>query len=278
VGKTWKDILTDKATYGDDFAVSMKDGSTLTLGEMRTYDAETKGALTADLTRREQDIAKREKSVNDASIVLSTVIEKTAAANGLTPDEFINGKAPTRRQVAAANDLDEDDPLVGKLVKELKGLREELKATRGEIDTVKKNALGPMLNTYLDDYYEGKWEKLSTSMPKSAKLTREEALRYAQDNKLVDSRGRFDLSKAIKDLTYEARVQEDAERRVADLRKKDRDEAVLASVPRPGNLGAKIKTDKSLTNEKGQTKTFDEMLSDAESDTEMWKQIQGKTA
>jgi hypothetical protein len=277
----WADLLSNKSLYPDDFTVSVKrDGKeeTLSLGEMRAYDSESRGALTADLTRREQEMAKREKQVNDASIAIGTVVEKVASASGLTVQELLEGKQPTRKQVAAAAELDESDPLVGSLVKEIKGLRAELGATKGEIESVKKSALGPMLNTYLEDYYESKWDKLQSTLPKGSKVTRDEALKYAQDNGYKDSRGRFDLSKAIKDLTYDERVVIEAEKRVADLRKKDDDARVLAAAPRPSSLGTRIKTDKSLTNEKGQTKNFDEVLNDALADSDLWRSVQGGQA
>jgi hypothetical protein len=240
---------------------------------MRAYDTESKGALTADLTRREQELQTRESNVSKASTQIATMLERTAAAAGMTVDDLIEGKAPTRRQIAESADLDENDPLVGKLVKEIKGLRSELTATKTDIETVRKSALGPMLNTYLEDYYESTWEKIEPSLPKGASLKREEALKYAQDNGYKDAKGRLDLRKAAKDLTYDARVKAEAERMATDLRKKDDDARVLASVPKPSSLGTRIKTDKSLTNEKGQTKNFDEVLNDALADTDLWRGV-----
>jgi hypothetical protein len=88
----------------------------------------------------------------------------------------------------------------------------------------------------------------------------------------------LDLDKAVRDLTFDDRVQEAAEKKAAEISKKNDDARILASVPKPGgNLGAKIRTDKSLTNDQGVTKSFDEMLADAQNDTEMWRQI-GQTA
>lgn len=275
----WKDLLADKATYADDFVVSVKvngKDETLSLGEMRSYDAESKGELTADLTRREADILKREKNVSQAEVSIGTVIEKTAAAAGMSVDELLAGKAPTKKQVAQSADLDENDPLVGTLVKEIKFLRAEVQSVRSDGDKTRKEALGPMLNTYLEDYYEGRWDKLEPTLPKGAKVTREQALKYATDNKYVDSRGRLDLSKAVKDLTYEDRINAEAEKRVADRMKQEEDKRVLASAPRPSSLGTRTKTDKSLTNDKGQTKNFDEVLNDALTDTDLWRGVAGQ--
>ena len=51
MSKTWKDILSDPA-IPDDFALSVN-GETMTLGSMRQYDRESKGALSQQLTARE---------------------------------------------------------------------------------------------------------------------------------------------------------------------------------------------------------------------------------
>jgi len=275
----WATLLADKTQFPDDFVVSVKrDGKdeTLSLGEMRSYDTESKGALSAELTKKEQDILKREKYVTDASKGIASMLENLSAKTGLTYEELIEGKTPTKKEVAKASELDENDPLVGVLVKELKAVRAELTSTRGEIDNVKKSALGPMLNTYLEDYYESTWEKIEPSLPKGAKATRADALKYAQDNGLKDARGRLDLRKAVRDLTYEDRINAEAEKRVADLRKKDEDTRTLASVPKPAGTHINVKTDRSLLDAKGRTKSFDDMLSEAAADTEMWKAIQSQ--
>ena len=273
----WADVLKNSQQYPDDFVVSIKNGDkteTMTLSEMRTYDREHEGELTRTLTAREQAIQKREKDVEQASIGLATVIEKAAANAGLSVDEFIQGKAPTKKAVAAAADLDENDPLVGTLVNQMKTMQARLDAQDTEIKKTRSDALGPMLTTYLEDYYEGKWEKLAPTLPKGAKVTREEALKYAQDNKLVDARGRLDLSKATRDLTYDARVKADAEAMAGEMRKKIEDERTLAAAPKPSGTHINVKPDKSLLNEKGRVKNFDEVLGDALNDTDLWKGIQ----
>lgn len=275
----WKELLADKATYGDDFVVSVKvngKDETLSLGEMRAYDVESKGALTADLTRREQALSTREKNVSQAEVSIGTVIEKTAAAAGMSVDDLLSGKAPTRRAVAEAADLDENDPIVGKLVKQMKDMKAEMGTLAAGNEKLRKEALGPMLNTYLEDYYESTWEKIEPGLPKGATVKREEALKYAQDNKYTDAKGRLDLRKAAKDLTYEARINEEAEKRVADRMKQEEDKRVLAAAPKPSSLGTRTKTDKSLTNDKGQTKNFDEVLNDALTDTDLWRGVAGQ--
>ena len=270
--KTWKDILSDPA-IPDDFSLSVN-GETMTLGSMREYERESKGALSQQLTARETEMAKREKFVNDASIGIATMLERIGQATGLSTDELLQGKMPTRREVARSAELDENDPLVGGLVKEIKSLRAEVQAGKGQYEDLRKNALGPMLNTYLDDYYELQWERLHGQVPEGFELSRDKALEHASKAGYKDSKGRWDLSKAIKDLTYDARVKVEAKKLAADERKKMESEFAMRSAPKPSQLGQRIKPDKGLLNAKGQVKSFDEVLNDAVGDVDMWRSIQ----
>jgi hypothetical protein len=269
VAKSWKDILSDPA-IPDDFALNVN-GETMTLGSMRAYDRDSRGELTRQLTAREQDMAKREKLVNDASVGMATMLERVGQATGLTPDELLAGKMPTKKEVAQTAGVDENDPLVGSLVKDIKTLRAEVAASNGKLEELRKNALGPMLNTYLDDFYELQWERLHGQIPEGSKLERQAALDYAQKQGLRDAKGRWDLGRAIRDLTYEDRVKAEAKKLATEERKKMQDEFALRNVPRPSQLGQRVKPDKSVLNEKGQVKSFDEVLNDAVNDAELWR-------
>src|SRR5215469_11091360 len=101
--RKWKELLADRS-IPDDFAISMG-GETITLGSLRSQDQETEGAV----TRRLSEVEKREKFVNDASIGIATMLEKVSVATGLSTDELLNGKLPTKREVARGTDLDEND-------------------------------------------------------------------------------------------------------------------------------------------------------------------------
>jgi hypothetical protein len=268
-GKKWKDILADQA-IPDDFAISVN-GETMTLGAMREYDRESKGALSQQLSAREAEMVKREKLVNDASVGMATMLERVGQATGLTPDELLQGKMPTKKEVAKAVETDENDPIVGSLVKDIKALRAEIQQGNARYEELRKNALGPMLNTYLDDYYELQWERLHGQVPEGSKLERQAALDYAQKNGIKDAKGRWDLGKAIRDLTYDDRVKAEAKKLAAAETKKMQDEMTLRSVQRPSQLGQKVKPDKSVLNEKGQVKNFDEVLNDAVNDADLWR-------
>jgi hypothetical protein len=267
--KKWKEILSDKSVP-DDFAISVN-GETLTIGQMRDYDRENEGALTQRLSARETELSNREKNLNDASIGIATMLERISGATGMSTEDLLQGKMPSKKEVASGAQLDENDPLVGTLVKEIKSLRGEVQSNRTLVDELKKNALGPMLNTYLDDYYESQWEKLHGSIPEGAELSRDKALEYANKSGYKDTKGRLDLSKAIKDLTYDARVKQEAKKLAAEERKQMENEFALRSAPRPSQLGQRIKPDKSVLNEKGQVKSLDEVLNDAVNDADLWR-------
>lgn len=271
--KKWAEILKDTAAYGDDFTVSLKDGQTMTLGEMRSYDRENEGALTAKLTAREQELNTRESNVNTATKQVANLINKYAESAGMTVEDVLEGKTPTKRQVAANTELDENDPLVGQVVKKLNAMQTQIDNRDAEIKTLKEKGIGPILNTYLEDFYEAKWEKVAPTLPKGAKLELKQVMEHAEKNGLRDSKGRYDLTKAVRDLTYDARVDEEAEKRVAGLRKKDQDEALMSSIPKPGSQ-ARFGTPKNFKDDKGKTKTFDAVMNDALQDVDLWKGIQ----
>jgi hypothetical protein len=272
MAKKWAEILKGKTDYPDDFTFTLKSGETMTLGEMRAYDVEHEGELTRNLTAKEQELAGRERNVSGAANALAARIKQAADAAGISVDDFIEGKIPTKRQVAAEQELSEDDPLVGKIVKEMKAVRAELQSTQGQLKDLKEKGIGPVVNTYLEDYYEGKWEKVSAKLPKGAKLELKEAMKYAEENGLKDARGRWNLEKAVRDLTFDARVQEAAEAKVADLRKKDEDQRMLDSIPKP-NVGPRAGVSKDFKDAKGRTKSLDDVMMDALNDSDMWKQI-----
>lgn len=270
--KTWKEVIADKS-IPDDFTF-LVNGETMTLGSMRQYDRENQGELTRQLTAKETEMAKREKFVNDASIGIATMVERMSAATGLSTEDLLAGKVPTKKEVARSAELDENDPLVGTLVKEIKSLRAEVQSANANVDNLKKNGLGPVINTYLEDYYESRWDKLSSSLPEGSKLDLKSALEHANRNGYKDTKGRLDLSKAIKDLTYEDRVKVEAQKLASVERKKMEDEMALRTAPRPAQLGQRIKPDKTVLNEKGRVKSFDEVLNDAVGDADLWRGIQ----
>jgi hypothetical protein len=258
VAKNWKEILSDKNSYPDDFTVTLKSGEVMSLGDMRTYDKEHEGELTRNLTAKEQEVAQRERNVQGASTALAQRIKQAADATGISVDDFIEGKMPTKKQVAKE--------------KEIKGLRTQFEASQLQIKDLKEKGIGPVINTYLEDFYENKWEKVSTKLPKGAKVELKDALKYAEENGLKDGKGRWNLEKAVKDLTFDARVAEEAEKRVTTLRKEDDDKRTLEQIQQPGSH-ARFKTEPQFKNAKGGTKSFDEVMNDALTDTELWKQI-----
>ena len=274
--KKWKEILADRSTYPDDFTISLKDGSTVTLAQMRAEDAETEGALTAKLTAREQDLATRESQLGKASKGVMEMFENYLNLTGLTAEEALAGKKPTVKAAAAATGLDENDPLLGEMVKTVKGLQSELAATKAELINQRDKVLKPVLSTYLNDYYQDRWEdKIEPGLPKAAKgkVTFDQVMKHAEDNGYKDKQGRLNLLKAASDLTADYSTQEWRETEREKIRKEVENELTMAASQRPGAPGARPTVAKNFLDDKGHTKTFDQVLQDAAADTDLWQGI-----
>lgn len=269
--KAWREIFADSQSFPDDFVLSDKDGNTFSLGEARTYNKEHDGELLAGLEKRDRELKGREGNLMNAERAMTARIKQAAEAAGVSIEDFVEGKF-SRRSVAEQQDLDESDPLVGKLVKELKGLRSELSATQGQIKDLKEKGIGPVINTYLEDYYEDQFDRLSHNLPKGTKLELKDVLSYAEKEGMKDSKGRYNLRKAVNELTSEARQEEAFGKRLADEKKKWEDERKVASM-QPPQSGPRAGVTKQFKDEKGHTKSIEQVLQDSLQDEAIWSQV-----
>lgn len=278
----------------DDTAVVQIGEHTLTMGELRQMDAETEGASTVELEQQQRDLEQRESTLVTAQNNTMTFLQSVAESLGVPFDEFIGAAAsgkvdglklkPKGKTVTPSSDEEGleglDDSTKAAVIAARKMLAPEINRLKTELADTKK-ALGIGLGTYLDTYYEDAWEKLEPTVPKGkdgkplVKLSLKDAMKYAQDNKLMDGRGRLDLRKTFKELTSDARTQllvQEAEERGA---KRKEDEIAAASMTRPGPQARPAHLTAPPTVKEGnheRTKTFDEVLADARNDTEIWKQ------
>lgn len=273
---TWKEILADSKSYPDDFAIQLANGQTVTLGSARAYDKENEGALTQKLTARERELAERESKVNQASAAVGELWQRYSEVTGMSLEDVAAGKQPTRKEMARSAGLSEDDPLVGELVKETKALRTLAEQQATELKNLKERGLAPVVNQYLNDYYESKWEKVSATLPKKAQesLKFEDVLKHANDAGLKDRSGRLDLARAAKELSFDYLVEERTQAELAKERQRQADSDTMAAIQPPvsGN-SPRFGTPQNFKNDKGMTKSFDEVLRDAAQDRELWTSV-----
>lgn len=272
----WRDILSDAKSFPDDFKVDLGNGNVMSLGDLRSDDKESHGAVTASLSAKEKEVNDRAEQLKKADAAVMAMFDNYLKVTGLSADEALAGKEPVTRKIVASNtDLDPNDPIVGKLVSALNGLKEEMGTIKGSIATQRDQVLKPMLSTYLDDYYQDRWnDKIEPGLPKAAKgkVDFDAAMKHAEKEGYKDSRGRLDLNKAARDLTYDYRIDEEADKRATDRVKKLRDEETVAAMGRPGTVGANRggKVQQQFKTEKGRTKSLEEAMEMARQDVDIW--------
>src|ERR1700679_2308290 len=105
-----KDVL-NSSKYGDDMVIALPDGSSATFGELRAIEAEERSKLN-----------ERANLLGQAEVEFATRFQQAVGS--------IQREAPvedtTRRAAAAAAyGLDENDPLLGQVVREMKRIETE---------------------------------------------------------------------------------------------------------------------------------------------------------
>jgi hypothetical protein len=281
--RSWADILSDKG-LADDIVLDLKDGTSRTLGDLRAWNRETEGATAKRLSQQEDALKQREAQLGNAEIELMQRVDSYSKGMGISVEDFVTGKgnpashlptAPSKRDVAQQTGLDENDPLVGEVVKQLKALAARLDKTDAALTEQREKVLKPIVATYLNDNYELQWERARRDLPKKAqeKLTYEDALKHAERRGMKDRAGRLDVAEAARDLARPFEQDEWRETERAKMRKELKDEQFASSLPKPGQQGPRSGVPKGFKDEKGRTKSFDQVLNDAANDAELWRGI-----
>lgn len=260
-----KDILTS-ATYADDMVIAMPDGSSATVGEMRGLAAAERQALLA----RSQQLELAEQGVMQR-------VTKLREANLLDENMNVVTTRQVAQHVAATTGMDENDPLFGPLVKEVKG--EMAKLT--EMVTGLKTQLGQVTQAtqqavkgYLDDSYNSVFAREQAALPEAirGKVTLEQAVDFATKRKLTDDLGRLDIHEAVDRLTWDARKEAELSTVKAQKTEIDEGRKALEAMQRPGVHGPRtIDTGFKGTDDKGKTLSLDEAIAAAGNDDEIWK-------
>lgn len=277
-----KDILTS-AKYGDDIVLSLPDGTTATVGEMRSMGAHERQALISRqsaLEAAEQGVMTRVNALKQAGLL----------DDQLNPVTTRQATAAIRSEVSAATGLNENDPLFGDLVKEFRSELAKVKTEAAQEITTLKSQYGQLAGAttqavkgYLDDFYRATFATELGKLPESirADVKLDAAIDYASKRKLTDEVGRLDIAGAIDRMTWEARKTHEltAVSKSAEQVKKDRE--ALAAMQRPGvrtTAHTKAATEGfSPVDDKGRTKSLDEVIAAAGMDDDLWNSI-GRSA
>jgi hypothetical protein len=262
-----KDILST-GTYADDMVIALPDGSSATVGEMRSMAATERAAL----LQRAQQLELAEQGVMQR-------VTKLREANLL--DDQMNPILPSNRQVAqhvaATTGMDENDPLFGPLVKETKALiaaqAAELAGMKTQLSQIAQ-ATQQAVKGYLGDNYSATFQTELAALPESirGKVTLEQVVDFATKRKLTDDLGRLDIRSAVDRLTWEARKAAELESVQARKVEVEEGRKALEAMQRPGVHGPRVSdTGFKGVDDKGKTLSLDEAIAAAGNDDEIWK-------
>jgi hypothetical protein len=222
-----KDILSN-AKYADDMVLNLPDGSTVNVGEIRALPAAERQALTSQ-------IEQRQNTLGQAELAFAGKFQKAIEAGWMDQNGNIVPPArqqaqPTvaevRRAAAAELGVDENDPLLGPVVKMFKQelaardqtlteLRAEMAKMPGQFDSLKStltDGLGKVtgvVNTsvgrYLNDQYQNQFAQATKDLPTGVKVDYEAAFKYASEKGLKDKDGFLQIDQAVDRLTWNDR-------------------------------------------------------------------------
>jgi hypothetical protein len=310
-----KDILAN-AKYSDDMILNLPDGSTVNVGEIRSLPVAERAALTSQIEQRQNTLGQAELAF--AAKFQDAVKAGWLAQDGkimapVAPNRTEPAKTPTAAEIraAAANEfnLDENDPLLGTVVKMFRSelaardkVLDELRAEQAKLPTAfegLKTALTDglgrvtgVVNTsvgrYLNDQYQSQFATSTKDLPTGVKVDYEAAYKYASDHKLQDKDGFLQIGEAVDRLTWNDRKKAELDRERADLvakttkeiEEKSRISTLTPPSRNPLQSTAKVKDGEfnpynERTDSKGNkvraVKSFEEAMSEAMSDEDVLK-------
>ena len=200
----WAKILGDKAAYPDDAKFTIN-GQEVTLGAIRTQNAQSQGELERKLTERQTQQDQRERAQQSATDNLARIVENVQKATGLSVEQIVQGQIPANmRTVVQQATLDtrtaggmalKDDPLYAPIVAELEPMR-----ARTEMVA---SALGQSLNVYKNDRARldfMEWDRVDKPAGADVKITFDEAVNSAVTKGYKNNEGWPDVKRAAAEL------------------------------------------------------------------------------
>jgi hypothetical protein len=270
-----RDIL-NSGKYGDDIVLTLPDGSTATVGEMRALSQEER-----------QQLQQRQQLVEQAELAIAQRVQELQKAGAFTPTQNQPAYSDVQIRNAAAQEygLDPNDPLLGPVVREFRAQQEaqkaELEAMRNDFGKAVKSitdVVQTAVGANLEERYQTDFERATKVLPEGVKVEYQKAFEYANANGLKDKWGRLDINSAVDRLTWESRKQAELERIREQAIQEAESKARLAGATRPrvsSPENHRARTDFSpveqITDPKtGRTravvKSFDQALAEATND------------
>jgi hypothetical protein len=200
----WAKILGDKTAYPDDVKFTIN-GVEVTLGAIRTQNAQSQGELERRLTTRQSELDTRNTNLDTATANLARIVENVQAATGLSVDQIVRGDIPENMRTRVATATREtrtegghalkDDPLYAPIFAELAPMRDDIVGTR--------RALGQALGVYSNDrarldYME--WHQFKKPKGADVNVTLADALQTAVSKGYKNQEGWPDVPRALDEL------------------------------------------------------------------------------
>jgi hypothetical protein len=200
----WAKILGDKTAYPDDLRFTIN-GAEVTLGAIRTQNAQSQGEIQRKLNERQAQLDTIARSQDQATANLAKIVENVQQVTGLGVEDIIAGRIPanlretvaaaTRQTTTAAGVPLKDDPLYAPIVAELEPIRNAVDLTR--------NGLGQALGVYKNDrarldYME--WHQFRKPKGADVNITLDQALQTAVSKGYKGQEGWPDVTRALDEL------------------------------------------------------------------------------
>ena len=264
--KTWKQIFSDKA-IADNTEVVIGNEK-VTIGELRAFDAEQSGKVSAELDRA----TRMQQALEKDQVAAASLLAELATANNNPPaNPGVPSAAPSTPDYMS-------DPILRPLAEQVKAALDGINSLKQSL-TTEITGLRTTVQTAASSYINDDWKRNFDGMPERSdpvvkdivsKVSLRDALKYAGDHKIVDHRGVPDPVEATRRITegdrlaaIRAHEREEGKREGIDLGRKQ----LAAEMPKPGVLGRRAVQPPS--------KNMDEAISKLAEDPEMQSQLAG---
>jgi len=229
---TLKAVIADAIKFPDNFVVTLADGTTLTLGDLRGF------------TKTEQSaIAKREKAITDAQQDLQDKLQTLSLAQQETARMYADLQEQQDKLKGAPAKPDDDplaskenDPILGDIVKSIRRQQAAMVELNDKVLKPIAESVRAMAKAYVTDTLSATYERIIPA-DKQTDFPLEKLLKHANDGNYRTATGIPDIRKSFLEMTTKPITQADLEKQLKDAEakgRKDATEEARLRVPRPG--------------------------------------------